>query len=294
MISVLIPTYNYNVYPLVREMHKQLSKSRINFEILVYDDASTKVFETTKLLTELENVLYKKMPQNLGRLALRYKMAQDARYDKLLFTDADMFPKDRFFITKMIKTIEKQTADIYFGGIQVPANPPSSDKILRWKYGKEREGLSLEDRKKRPYKSLLCGTIVIDKNIFLTDAKPMLDIKKYGLDTYFSYLLKQRQRKILHYHNPIVHLGLEPNKIFLNKTKEAVQTYRFLIRQKLMPANHIKLTETGEKLKKYLPYPVRQLIFKIKRPFLEWQLQSKQPVLFFFDIYKLLYYLQLK
>jgi len=294
MISVLIPTYNYNVYPLVKEMHKQLSKSGIDFEILVYDDASTQTFETTELLLELDNVRYQKMPKNLGRLALRYKMAQDARYDKVLFTDADMFPKDRFFIAKILKTMEKEAADVYFGGIQVPENPPSADRILRWKYGKERESLPVEERKKRPYKSLLCGSILIDKNVFLTDAKPMLAIKKYGLDTYFSYLLKQHQRKILHYHNPIMHLGLEPNLVFLNKTKEAVETYHYLIQQKLMPPGYIKLTETGEKIKNILPYPIRRLIFKIKRPFLEWQLLSKHPVLFFFDVYKLLYYLQLK
>jgi len=294
MISVLIPTYNYNVYPLVKEVQKQLLKSGIDFEILVYDDASTQVFETTKILTELENIRYQKMPQNLGRLALRYKMAQDARYDKLLFTDADMFPKDRFFIAKMLKTIENHSADVYFGGIQVPPNPPSPDRILRWKYGKERENMPLEERKKRPYKSLLCGSIVIDKNVFIADAKPMFTIKKYGLDTYFSFLLKQHQRKILHYHNPIVHLGLEPNKVFLSKSQEAVQTYHYLVQQRLMPTSYIKLTATGEKIKKFLPKRFSRFIYKLLKPILEWQLLSKQPVLFFFDIYKLLYFLQLK
>ena len=40
MISILIPTYNYNVFPLVKEAHHQGEKAGIPFEILVYDDCS--------------------------------------------------------------------------------------------------------------------------------------------------------------------------------------------------------------------------------------------------------------
>ena len=40
MLSILIPIYNYNSYPLVQELHKQCLESDIDFEILCQDDAS--------------------------------------------------------------------------------------------------------------------------------------------------------------------------------------------------------------------------------------------------------------
>ena len=40
MLSILIPTYNYNVVPLVLDLHKQCLECEINFEILVFDDGS--------------------------------------------------------------------------------------------------------------------------------------------------------------------------------------------------------------------------------------------------------------
>ena len=40
MISVLIPTYNYNVNNLVNNVHKQLVISHIPFEIICLDDCS--------------------------------------------------------------------------------------------------------------------------------------------------------------------------------------------------------------------------------------------------------------
>ena len=40
MLSILIPVYNYNVVPLVLELHKQCLECEIDFEILCQDDAS--------------------------------------------------------------------------------------------------------------------------------------------------------------------------------------------------------------------------------------------------------------
>ncbi len=294
MLSVLIPTYNYNVYPLVNEVHKQLDKSGAEFEIRVYDDASNLHFDTENLLPELSHVVYKKMPQNMGRTALRQKIAQDARYDWLLFMDADVFPKDRFFISKLLKTLEKQKADLYFGGVDVPANPPGKDKVLRWKYGKERESKPLEERKKHPYKSFICGSMLIQKSIFLETIRPLTQLKMYGLDTYFSYLLKKQQRNILHYQNPVIHLGLETNADFIKKTEQAIETYHFLVKKKLLPADYIKLTKIGQNITRIAPYFIRKLKYRLFKPLLLKNLLSEKPSLFLFDLYKLFYYLQLK
>ena len=289
MLSVLIPTYNYNVYPLVKEIHKQISKLAIEFEILVYDDASTIDFENIELIKELNNVVYKKLPDNLGRTAIRHLLTTDAKFENLLFLDADTFPKDRYYIAKFIKTIEKYPADVYFGGIQVPTNPPSPDKMLRWKYGKERESLPVEKRKEKPYRSILCGAVLIKKSVFLPIITELKAIKKYGLDLYFSYQLKKQQAEIHHFHNPIIHLGLETSEDFLKKTEQAIDTLKFLIKNRMIAPDYSRLSEKAQQLStpgcKTLTFPC--IIFKklcIKN------LLSANPSLFIFDLYKLFYF----
>jgi len=294
MISILIPTYNYNVYPLVREVHKQFDKTGVPFEIRVYDDASNASFEQTPLIPELSGVVYKQNEQNLGRLATRYRLAQDARYDWLLFMDADVFPTDRFFASKLLKTMEQNQADVYFGGINVPENPPAPDKTLRWKYGKYRESKSLNERLKMPYQSLLCGTLTVKKQVFLQEAQVMLPIKKYGLDVLFSHRLKLYQRKIHHFNNPVTHLGLENNQAFLDKTQQALETFKYLIDKKLLPKDYLNVTAVAYKLKRFCPNMICRFKFKIAAPLIKLNLLSKQPALKLFDFYKLLYFSQLK
>ena len=41
MISILIPTYNYNVFSLVENLQKQCEIANEVYEIVVLDDAST-------------------------------------------------------------------------------------------------------------------------------------------------------------------------------------------------------------------------------------------------------------
>ena len=294
MISVLIPTYNYNVYPLVREIHKQFNKTGISFEIRVYDDASQQIFDNQKFIKELPGVVYKTNPKNIGRLATRYRLAQDAQYDWLLFLDADVFPTDRFFASKLIKHIENNKADVLFGGITVPDNPPSENKTLRWKYGKYRENKSLNERINNPYKSFLSGTFAIRKKIFINDSIDLLPLKKYGLDPFFSYKLKQNQRIIHHYNNPATHLGLETNRDFINKTHDAMNTYKFLIDNNFLPKNYIKVTEVAYKIQKICPMFVCSATFKLLKPLIVRNLLSKNPSIKFFNLYKLLYFSQLK
>ncbi len=292
MISIAIPTYNYNVYPLVREIDKQVRKTGIEYEILVYDDASTHDFNLSDLLKDFEHVVYKKFFENKGRIAMRRHMASDAAYNYLLFMDADVFPSDRFFFVKLLKVMT-QPADVYFGGITVTDRCADLQKILRWKFGKYRESRSLQQRQKDVYNSVISGSLLINKEVFLVDTENFKDLKRYGLDSVFAYNLQQNNRKVIHYHNPVVHLGLEKNAEFLRKTRRALETYRFLtIRYGLHELNRI--TRQARKLNQIIPRFVWQAGFKVLSPLLLANLTGKRPSLFLFDIYKVLYYNRLK
>ena len=56
MLSILIPIYNYNVYPLVEELHKQCIECKIDFEIICIDDASTDYKPENNKMQFLSNV----------------------------------------------------------------------------------------------------------------------------------------------------------------------------------------------------------------------------------------------
>jgi len=290
MLSILIPTYNYNVYPLAKELHKQFSKLGIEFEIRIYDDASNQTFETIDLLKELDRIVYKSLNENLGRTKLRNLLAVEARYSQLLFIDADMFPKDRFYATKTLKVLESVHADVYFGGIQVPPSPPSPKKVLRWKYGKEREALPVEQRRQNPYRSIISAHLLIKKEVFLQISNKIKDFNRYGLDIYFSYLLKRHKAKVYHYNNPLMHLGLEDSDVFIKKTQEAVETLYFLIKNGYIPSDYSKLGQLGFRLKKFKLCGISSLLFQWFNKICLKNLLSSQPSLELFDLYKLCYF----
>jgi glycosyltransferase involved in cell wall biosynthesis len=68
MLSILIPVYNYNVYPLVSELHKQCLECGVNFEILCQDDASNQIESENQKINSLENCHFSKNNSNLGRV----------------------------------------------------------------------------------------------------------------------------------------------------------------------------------------------------------------------------------
>jgi len=295
MLSVLIPTYNYNVYPLVREMHKQLTKTGIDFEILVYEDASTRDFDLKTGLAEFPEVRYKFFPENQRKVRMVYHMLNDAKYDNTLLLDADVFPVDRFYAAKTLKAIEKNDADLYFGGMTVPAQLPAKDKLLRWKFGKYRESPALEYRKKHPYTSVVCQNFVIKKDLFKKLIDEVVAVQGfYATDILFSYLLKKNQVKVKHYDNKVVHLGLDNNRDFLEKTKASVETYYHLYKNKLIDKEHVKLVNFAEK---YAPFGLcfgAKLADKLLGKIIEKNLLSEKASLFFLDLYKLMYYCSIR
>jgi len=147
MLSVLIPTYNYNVQPLVANIQQQCKLANLAFEVLVLDDASKSFHQENEAINELEHCSYEILPQNIGRSAIRNLLAERACYDWLLFLDADVFPKSENFIETYLRAIQQDPKEVIYGGIVYQADKPANDQLLRWTYGNEREALAVEKRK---------------------------------------------------------------------------------------------------------------------------------------------------
>jgi glycosyltransferase involved in cell wall biosynthesis len=90
MLSILIPVYNFDVTNFVTDLHTLCKQEKITFEIILFDDASNEDFKNkNRLLQKLPFVTYQELTQNIGRSAIRNKLAEAANYDFLMFVDCD-------------------------------------------------------------------------------------------------------------------------------------------------------------------------------------------------------------
>jgi len=217
MLSILIPVYNYNVYPLVSELHKQCLECEIDFEIIVIDDGSKLFFNENQEINSFENCRFEILEKNIGRSGIRNLLAKKAKFANLLFLDADTFPKRKNFIQKYISQIN-EAEKVVFGGIEYQKEKPANNQLLRWFYGNARESLSVEKRNTNPNGNALTSNILIQKKVFNSN-KFDESITKYGYeDLVFLSDLKKKGILVKHIDNPTYHLGLGTSRQFLDKT----------------------------------------------------------------------------
>lgn len=293
MISVLIPTYNYNVFPLVLELQKQCLESKIDFEILVFDDGSKHFLDKHHKINSIENCRFEVLEKNIGRSAIRNLLAKKAKFNSLLFLDADTIPIHNYFIKNYITQINEDEKIVY-GGIEYQKGKPNKSQILRWKYGNSREALSVEKRKKNPYLSFLTLNFLIHKTIFekiyFNENIPNLRHE----DTLFSYNLMQQKIKISHIDNPVYHLGLDDFEVTIKKENESILVLKYLIDHKLLPSDYVRLSKIAAKIEKLNLVFVFAFFYKITRFIFLKNLSSYNPSLFIFDLYRLGYLCSLR
>ncbi len=289
MLSILIPTYNYNVFKLVNVLYNQAKEAKIEFEIIVLDDGSQKFHSENNKINEFQFCTYEILKVNIGRSAIRNLLANKAAFDNLLFLDSDTIPVDNNLISNYILQITEEEK-IISGGILYSKLKPQKSQILRWNYGNSREALSAEIREKNPYLRLLTLNFMIKKLVFekvsFNENIPNLRHE----DTLFSYELKNHNIRVEHIENPVYHLGLDEFESAIKKENESLIALKFLIESQLIPSDYIGLSKLFYRLKKMQVLFVLKVFYKITKPFLLKNLASKNPSLFIFDIYRLGYF----
>ena len=291
MLSILIPTYNYDCTDLLKQLVKQSLSSVLPIEIMVCDDASTHITQK-KIVSEYclrHNLTYIENNNNLGRTATRNKLAQKAQYNWLLFLDSDVLIENVNFVQGYIQLLQEQYP-VISGGTTYSTTKPKG-KELRWKYGVYREAKNAKQRMKNPH-FIISQNLLIKKEVFL-EINP-LESRRYGLDNLFSYQLQHRNYTVLHSDNPIVHYGLEDNKVFLKKSIEAIETLIHFEKEKRMGEGFTSLQKSYLKLKRT---KTKGLFIFIVSPFIsiiKKNLIGSNPSLFLFDLYRLNKYIKLK
>jgi glycosyltransferase involved in cell wall biosynthesis len=224
MISLLIPVNDYDIVALVHSMKSGLDKVPEYCEILIGDDGSSPEFRNKYLSLEGDGVRVIISETNIGRAAIRNRLALEAKGDYLLFVDADvMLPGTaEAYLLKWVPMIN--TARVICGGILYSdVAPGDPDKILRWKYGRKREQRKALDRNRHPHDSFSSFNFLIEKSVF-SKIRFNEELKQYGHeDTLLGYQLKKAGIDILHIDNGLMHEGVESNREFLNKTKLGIE-----------------------------------------------------------------------
>jgi glycosyltransferase involved in cell wall biosynthesis len=289
MISILIPTYNYNCFPLVETLLSQAEKLAITFEIIVADDASTdpSFLHLNRKITKLSNCELIELKQNKGRSNIRNYLAEKAEYQWLLFLDVDTQPKNPNFLERYLNAID-EAHDVIYGGIHYKKNK-SPQNSLRYRFGIERECVPVLKRLKAPYEHFITIAFLVKKHVFSTLSFSD-NLLRYGYeDVVFALQLKEHNIKIKHVDNPITHLNLETNSEFLNKYQLSIASLLNFYRNDEITAKDNRLLSIYESLKRMNLVGLGASSFKIFRKTLEKNLHSNNPSLRVFDIFKLGY-----
>jgi len=288
MISVLIPVYNYSIVSLVESLYLQFKNIDCEWEILLSDDCSNVDFRSvnSRFLAGLSHNHIKLYQQekNIGNGANRNYLIEQASFDWLLFLDADVLPTKCNFLSNYRNAMKVSTQDIIGGNIIYNYENPLPH-LLRWKYGKAKEEKTILERKNNPILHLRGANFAIRKE--LAKKKKFLVLQeKYGfVDTRF--FLQFNENQIYMIENPVYHLGIEENNIFIEKTKKAITNAFYLMNENDEVCNQISLIANYKKVrffKKILAkgYSIFKLYFEIK-------LLSNKPSIAVFQIYKLMY-----
>lgn len=291
MISVCIPNHNWDVRSLVKSLLRSADKAGTQIEVLVGDDGSTEFLNENSELLRMDAVHYFHHKENLGRSGNRNFLAAKARFDSLLFLDGDAeLPSDKFISKYGKKSAE---FDVLCGGTKYGKRPDES-RQLRWEYGKEREQRIPFVRNRDPYKGFSSFNFLVKSEVF-KQLRFDERLTQYGHeDTLFGMALRNKGFSIRHIDAPAIHLGLDTNEVFMDKTRTAIENLVEL--EKVYPkiADEVGLLKLHNQLEKAGLGIVLGIASGLLANFLGRLLESGMPFLPVFDLYKLLYLSKLK
>jgi GT2 family glycosyltransferase len=259
-------------------------------EIIIGDDGSTPENRARYRQLEGDGVKLLVSENNIGRAAIRNRLALEAKGDYLLFIDADtMVPRTaEDYLKKWINVLGY--APVICGGTMYNASPPGDpDKILRWKYGMKREQKKASERNKHPYSSFSTFNVLIEKSVF-SKLRFNEELKQYGHeDTLFSYQLKKAGIKVIHIDNSLIHEGLESNRDYINKTKLGIENLSKLydcVTDKASFADTVRMVRLFKMLSVFRLTLILAGIFIRYRERMELRIDSAKPPLWLFHLYK--------
>ena len=287
ILSILIPTYNYDCSLLVAALHKQAVESGQPFEIVVADDGSTSatVAEALKAIPKLAGCRLVTLQENQGRARVRNLLVATSTGDYLLFVDSDAQVYDPKFLERYLALAQRRC--VLCGGIVHSDTLPSPDVSLRYRYEKQCEKrFTAECRNRHPYAQLRSFNLFMPRTI--AERFPFNErITGYGYeDTLMGRDMARAHVQVLHIDNPLLNTDLETNPRFLAKTEEALHTLAMLNREM---EGYSSLLHLHQRLCRMGMSGCMRLAYRLWGTLLRRHLTGHHPSVTLFQCYKLLY-----
>ena len=291
MISILIPCFDHNAYPLVSILEKQALMLKIDFEIICIDDGSfSSKNDLNQKINLLTNSKFIELKKNIGRINNRLLLAEKSQYEWLIFLDVDNLPYEDNFLKNYIDELNKGT--LIIGGC-IYKKPENENFSLRYKFGKLREEINSDIRNKNPYKYVSSGNFMCKKDV-LIDVLASINSISYGNDYIFGSLIKKKGIDIKHIDNPVLIDNIDENQIFIKKTHHALDNLISSYNNKIIKNHSISILKAYIILDSLLMKNIFVKITDLFKNLLNRNLHSKDPNLFLFDLYRLNYLCKIK
>lgn len=286
MLSILIPTKDYNCRILIEELSRQGERLNVPYEILLGEDGSSyESVEQNRPLEQLPKCRIIEYRENQGRARIRNRLAEEARYENLIFIDSDAIVEKKDFLECYLAAMRSN--DIVCGGLYHPVIIPSPDCTLRYKYEKNADKKRLAAvRERNPYYDFSTFNFAIKRTLFLS-IRFDENIKEYGYeDTLFGHQIKALGHVIKHIDNPLLHTGLESNRLYLRKVEQSLKTL-YSIREDI---DTTPLLVAYRRLRKFRMVSLCAWMWRATNMVLYDNLMGETPSLFLFKLYKLGFY----
>lgn len=285
-LSIAILVYRCSPLKLVLELLEQARLLEINFEVIVYDDGSEDAWQDQlkKELSPLPEVFLELGEINLGRSAARNILASKTLGRYILMIDGDNRVDSPHFLNDYFRT-RKPKSVIVGGRVLMDEALPGCE--LRWRFAKEREVKSLEQRQKNPFDFFQTNCFLADREVF-DKVKFEEDLKTYGYeDNLFGFDLERLGFKVIHIQNPQLHSADDRNLSFLRKSEEAMQSLLWIEKNRPQDARRFKLIRLKNNLAQWKLMGLVVGILNLVISGIESNLDSSGPSLWRFDLFRL-------
>lgn len=222
-LSILIPVYNHICVNMAKRLEELCSNIQgLDYEIIVADDGSNDehTMEANAEIDNIPNCRLCRRQINKGSAATRNFLADESRYNWLLFLDSDVdIPSDNF-IAKYMEN--RELGVVINGGIKIGGCSQKLRNNLRFLYEKKEEHAhSAEERCRAPYKSFRSINFMVPRDVFLS-CKFDERLKRFE-DVYFGKVLQTKGIGIKHINNPVMISDFESNEAYIKKIELDMQ-----------------------------------------------------------------------
>jgi len=284
-LAICIPVYNRNISALIYQLEAQLLSYSGRYEILAYDDGSSLQYKVENQKIKAHGLIYAEFNKNIGRASIRNILGLSAQSKYLLFLDNDNEIITSDFVKKYFDLIDQEEPALICGGVQYPKNSYTEKDKLHWKYGNQI--ISTISSKINP--TFISFNFLIRQDIFL-QFHFNSELKTYGHeDTLMGMQLQENGYKLRFVDNPVLHAELDSTPEYLKKNLSAVLNLALLYKNK---AHHTlieqsRLAQAYNRLKKWRLTGMFSLVYKLIEPSIIKNLNSNDPSLGFFKVFKL-------